>query len=157
MTRAGLTIESDFGEEKREVRAELTLANTGVGHAFPTYVTPRVIVEIGQADGEGNPIAATLESHRIARDVSLDLATELADTRLMPDESRRYRYQRPRDPTAQGVFFRIRVQPDAFYAEFYRAVWDDPDYAPGQEALREALRQAEASPYVLFRQYRPFR
>jgi hypothetical protein len=94
-----------------------------VGHAFPTCVTPRVHVEIGQEDSRGRMIAATIE--------------------------------RPCDPRAVTVAFRVTVEPDAFYADFYRAVLSDPAYAKGRAALREALKRAEASPYDLYRSRQP--
>lgn len=130
--------------------AELAIANTGVGHAFPTYVTPRVLVEIGQADPHGRWIAGTVERHVIGRDVSLDLTSERADTRLMPDETRRYAYQRPLAARAAAVAFRITVRPDDFYAKFYRATLKDPELKSGRSAIRAALRHAETSAYVLF-------
>ncbi|MBI4984496.1 MAG: hypothetical protein HZC24_03905 [Rhodocyclales bacterium] len=156
MVRSGLAIAaSEPAARDGVVAAELSIANVGVGHAFPTYVTPRVVVEIGQADRAGKPLAATVERHLIARDVSLDLATEHADTRLLPDESRRYAYRRPRDARAAALVFRIVVAPDDFYARFYRASLRDPDVRKGRAALREALRRAEASSYVLFESRRP--
>lgn len=156
MVKSGLSIETALtGIASGRVRAELSIANTGIGHAFPTYVTPRVFVEIGQADRQGKIIASTIERHLIARDVSLDLAEERADTRLMPDEKRRYAYERQIDPRATAVVFRIVVHPDAFYADFYRATLGDPDFKMGRGALREALRQAEGSPYELFARREP--
>lgn len=137
------------------VTMELTIANRNVGHAFPTYVTPRVVVEIVQEDRRGKAIAATIERRLIARDVSLDLQTERADTRIMPDEVRRYGYDGPRHPKAVALTVRITVEPDAFYADFYRATLRDPDFRKGRTALREALRRAEASSYELFRSRRP--
>ncbi|NMG45563.1 hypothetical protein GPA22_17755 [Aromatoleum toluvorans] len=132
------------------VTAGFTIASRGVGHAFPTYVTPRVIVEIGQAGQDGALLPETLERHVIGRDVSLDLSEERSDTRLLPDELRRYRYSRPLAATAVALVARVRVEPDAFYAEFYRATLRDPDFIKGREALSAALRQAEASGYVLY-------
>lgn len=156
MVRSGLTVETAISAVGGgRVGAELSIANTGVGHAFPTYVTPRVFVEIGQADRRGKLIAATVERHLIARDVSLDLAEERADTRVMPDEKRRYAYERPLDARATAVVFRIVVHPDAFYADFYRAILRDPDFKKGRAALHEALRQAEGSPYELFARREP--
>jgi len=144
---------SPHREPGGRVRAELSLANTGAGHAFPTYVTPRVQVEIGQEDREGRPIGSSVERHLIARDVTLDLTAERADTRLMPGERRRYGYDRPLDPRAQGLVFRVIVQPDAFYADFYRATLARSP----SPLLQEALRQAESSPYELFSARQPLR
>ena len=46
---------------------------------------------------------------------------------------------------------RIRVEPDAFYAEFYRPTLGDPGVDAGREAIRQALNHAERSGYVLYR------
>lgn len=151
MVRSGLTVETIAPTRVAgRLNAEISIANTGVGHAFPTYVTPQVAVEIEQVDNRGKLIAATTERHLIAREVSLDLSAELADTRLMPDEKRRYLYDRPFDPRAVAVVFRIVVRPDVFYAAFYRATLSDSEFRKGRAALREALRRATTSSYVAF-------
>lgn len=150
MVKSGLSIVTTLHAAEDPLEATLTIINSGVGHAFPTYVTARVLVEIGQEDRHGNLIASTVERHLIARDVTLDLTEEKADTRLKPDETRRYAYARPRHPRATAVVIRITVAPDAFYADFYQAVLQDPAYAAGRAELQEALRQAQSSPYELF-------
>lgn len=150
MTRQGLTITfSPLASGTGRVAAELAMTNSGVGHAFPTYVTPRVTVEIIQEDAAGHDIPGTMERHRIARQVSADLSREIADTRLLPDATRRYAYRRPRHAQAVALIARIKVEPDYFYANFYRATLRDPAYRKGHATLREALRQAEQSPYLL--------
>jgi len=151
MVKAGLAIETSApAVSGGRIKAELRIANHGVGHAFPTYVTPHVIVEIGQADESGAPIPDTVERHLIARDVSLDLSVERADTRILPDELRRYGYDRPLAARAARLAVRIRVEPDAFYAEFYRATLRDPGIGKGRQALLRALHDAERSGYVLY-------
>ena len=151
MVKSGLSIETALSAvADSRVDASLSIANTGVGHAFPTYVTPKVVVEIAQEDGRGKVIPVTVESHLISREVSLDLTVEHADTRLMPDERRVYAYRRRLDPQAKAVVFRITVYPDAFYARFYRATLRDPSLHKGRTALREALKRAETSQYQLF-------
>ncbi|NMG16113.1 multiheme c-type cytochrome [Aromatoleum bremense] len=151
MVRAGLAIEFPAPSTAAgRVTAELTITSRGVGHAFPTYVTPQVIVEIGQAGRDGALLPETVERHLIARDVSLDLSEERSDTRILPDEARRYGYDRPRAARAAALVARIRVEPDAFYAEFYRATLRDTGFTKGRAAIGEALRQAERSGYVLY-------
>lgn len=151
MVKSGLAIETTAPKvDGGQVAAELHIANRGVGHAFPTYVTPHVWVEIGQAGSDGALIESTVERHLIARDVSLDLSTERADTRILPDEVRRYAYTRPLHPQAAALAVRIKVEPDAFYTDFYRATLRDPDFKQGRAALRQALRHAEGSGYVLY-------
>jgi len=151
MVRSGLTIGSALVPAAAgRVAAELSVANTGVGHDFPTYVTPKVEVEIAQLDRHGKVIPATVLRRLISRDVNLDLTVERADTRLRPDELRRYRYERARERRAVAVLCRITVFPDAFYAGFYRATLKDPSFRVGRAAIGAALRRAEASPYVLY-------
>lgn len=151
MVRSG--VEVDFPAPvfaANRVTAQFAITNRGVGHAFPTYVTPKVIVEIGQAAGDGTLLPATVERHLIARDVSLDLSEERTDTRLLPDETRRYDYDRERAAGAIALVARVRIEPDAFYAEFYRATLRNPDFVKGRAALGAALEQAESSGYVLY-------
>lgn len=151
MVKSGLRIDTTPATVAGgRVGAALSITNTGVGHAFPSYVTPRVEIEIAQADRRGKTLAGTLERYQIVRDVSLDLTVEHADTRLLPDEQRRYNYDRPRDPRTASVLFRITVYPDAFYAKFYRATLRDPQLGRGRAALREALRRAEHSHFEIF-------
>jgi hypothetical protein len=151
MVRSGLSIEATPPTvADGRVNAKLSITNTGIGHAFPTYVTPKIVVEMAQEDRHGKIIAVTVVRHLIVRDVSLDLVTERADTRLMPDEKRPYNYDRPLAPRAVSVVFRLTVYPDAFYAKFYRATLRDPDFTKGRAAIHDALRKAEASPYELY-------
>lgn len=153
MVRSGIDIQTSAATIRNDqISLEITIANTNVGHAFPSYVTPHVIVEITQQDRQGQTIPETVAQHLIARDISLDLSTERTDTRLMPDEVRRYVYRRARHPGAVAIATRIMVEPDAFYVNFYRATLKDPTFRKGRTALQEALNRAEASPYELYRQ-----
>lgn len=151
MVRSGLDIDASApAVAGGRVTAELRIASRNVGHAFPTYVTPQVVVEIGQLDADGAPLETTIDRQIIAREVSPDLATERFDTRIMPDEVRRYGYDRPLAREAVRLSMRIRVEPDAFYAGFYRTTLRDAGFTTGQAAIAEALRRAEASAYVLY-------
>ncbi len=133
----------------------LTLSNTGVGHQFPTYVTPRVVMEAYQLDGGGQPIPETRLERIIARQVSLDLSQELFDTRLAPGQTARLIYEATRHPRARAILFRIQVQPDNFYREFYQATLENDSNLSGATTLRDALRNAEASLYTLYHQEVP--
>ncbi|BCB27377.1 hypothetical protein SKTS_22630 [Sulfurimicrobium lacus] len=151
MVKSGLKIEASRPiVANGHVSATLQIINHGVGHAFPTYVTPRVMVEIGQESRSGKMIGQTVERHLIARDVSLNLQAEKSDTRIMPDETRRYGYAKVLHPEAVVLTVRIMVEPDAFYADFYRATLDDPEFRVGRKAISEALRLAEQAPYAVF-------
>lgn len=151
MVAAALQIESDPPkQEAGMVTAGLTLANTGAGHYVPTYVTPRIVVSIAQTTRDGAVIAETTVTDYIGRGVPVDLSDEWYDTRIAPDARHHADYVRPRHPRAAGLRYRVLVEPDEFYARFYRALLADPDLRDGRSALEQALRAAEASPFVLF-------
>ena len=152
---SGVEITLDQNKTTDGTLGALTLTNTGTGHRFPTYVTPRVVMEAVQLNESGEPVAETLREQVIARQVALDLSRELFDTRLAPGESARLAYDVPLQPEAGAVRFRIRVEPDAFYRDFYQATLDNGFSDQGAETLRLALRNAEASVYTLFNEEIP--
>lgn len=130
------------------VHAALTLRNTGAGHYFPTYVTPKVIIEIEQVDSKGRALPGTRVEHVIQRKVPLDLSREIADTRLPPDGEFRLDYAQPLQKAAVALVFRLRVEPDEFYAGLYRNLLADGEAKKGKEMIRAALRHAESSGFV---------
>src|SRR5215471_18157879 len=85
MVRSGLTPE--FVAESQKARFRLT--STGIGHAFPTYVTPKVIMKAVALDDSGGPISGSEVRSVIQRQVeSVDGAwIERSDTRLLPGQS----------------------------------------------------------------------
>ena len=156
MARAGLVIDAARPRlSNGQVSGELTITNRNVGHYFPTYVTPKITVDIVQVGNDGRSIDELAVQHIIARGVSLDLTTETFDTRIAPDEVRRYGYGKPLGPLAAQLVYRITVEPDAFYVSFYRARLEDPDVGKGRSALMRALRNAEGSAYVLYESEQP--
>ena len=153
--RGGITITASPARiETGAVLATLTLRNTGTGHHFPTYVTPRVVAEIFQAGADGRPLAGTRQEHVIARQVTLDLSREVADTRLAADEEARLDYRRPRDPRASTLAYRVRVEPDAFYTEFYRSLLAG-GAGKGEKMIRQALADSLASHFTIFDESQP--
>jgi hypothetical protein len=85
MVAAGLTPHMTADAE----RVRFEVANTGVGHAFPTYVTPKVVMRAVALDIAGAPRLETLRSYEIVRKVRYenDRWIELSDTRLLPGQS----------------------------------------------------------------------
>src|SRR6185503_19341518 len=59
----------------QEFTVTLDVRNTRVGHAFPTYVTPRVLLRGELLDASG-PVAGSRREVVIAREVALDLSRE---------------------------------------------------------------------------------
>ncbi len=126
----------------------LSISSTAIGHAFPTYVTPKVLVLEQAFDGKGSLLQSW--QWAIVREVYYDQGwKERRDTRLMPGETRLYRAAKiPK--TAVRLRFRIEVQPDAFYQGVYRSLLQHQTEQAGDQALRKALAMTESSPYTLY-------
>jgi hypothetical protein len=151
MVRSGVRFTPDEIElTSGTLRTGLSVRNTGTGHYFPTYVTPRVVAEIEQVDAKGHFLPKTRGDRSIQRQVPVDLSHEIADTRLPPDGELHLDYALPRDPRATAVIYRLRVEPDEFYARFYRALLADGGAGKGKKQIQDALRQAESSGFVAF-------
>jgi hypothetical protein len=139
------------------VVAGLAIRNTGTGHRFPTYVTPRVTAEIYQAGADGRMLPRTLQQHVIARLVELDLSHEIADTRLAPDEDAMLNYRARMDPRAAFLVYRMRVEPDAFYTEFFKSLLAGGQAVRGKTMIRAALANSQRANFIFFEERRPLR
>ncbi len=128
----------------------MTVTNTGVGHNFPSYVTPLVIVSGTLIDNTGLAIPGTLQQGYIGWRVSLDVQREIADTRLAPGESFKFDYAPRARKEAAGIALEVWVEPDEFYNRFFKASLQYGRYA-SKETMEEALRITEESKYRLFR------
>ena len=129
------------------VQATLTITTTRVGHAFPTYVTPAVLVRAELIDAGGVAVPDSVEERRIGRQVPLDLSREIADTRIPPGGRFTLNYAR-RLPTS-GLRLRVTVTvlPDEFYTRFFEAMLG----AAGEnDQLRIALEATRRSAYTLY-------
>src|SRR5436190_24027958 len=101
MVKSGVRIRLATGQTRYrpgdQLRATLTIASTGVGHYFPTYVTPRVLVRAELLEGGDRPVADSVEERAIGREVPVDLSREIADTRIPPGGRFTLRYTRRLD------------------------------------------------------------
>ncbi|HEV8584107.1 MAG TPA: multiheme c-type cytochrome [Methylomirabilota bacterium] len=131
------------------VAARLVVENSGVGHRFPTYVTPLVILRAELVDGAGRALPGTREERRIGREVSLDLERELADTRLAPGERAELVYARALEGGAVAARFSVVVYPDAFYTGFFEALLRQGT-GRGEADIRRALDDARRSAFTVF-------
>ncbi|MGH7310150.1 MAG: multiheme c-type cytochrome [Candidatus Rokuibacteriota bacterium] len=155
---SGLTItaEADAGAYRPGETATVTLrvTSTRVGHAFPTYVTPRVVLAIELIDPRGQVVPGSRVEAVIGREVSLDLTRELSDTRLHPGESRslvfRGRLDRPGLRARAGVV----VFPDAFYTGFFESLLAQ-GAGQGAAEIRRALEQTRRSSFTVFEKELP--
>ena len=151
MVKKGVEIRAgDVSIANDQVAARLDVTNTGVGHHFPTYVTPKVVILGVQLDAAGNRLKESEQQFVIGRQVSLDLSEEFADTRIAPDARASFDYRRPRHSSATALVWEVRVQPDAFYLEFYESLLRDAPRGRSRQLITQARDAASASPYLVF-------
>lgn len=157
MTRRGIAVStiSPRMDATNHVNATLRMTNTGAGHYFPTYVTPRVVVTIAQESARGDPLKDTAKEYVIGRQVTPDLSEESFDTRIAPDEERVIEYRTTLHPRAARLAVEIRVEPDAFYTRFYRSLLKDGAARRGRALIAKALEDSLASRYTLYSDRQP--
>ncbi len=136
-------------EADGRVRADLVVANRDVGHAFPSYVTPRVFLSIYQVDPSGNELADTRLEAVIGREVDLGTGTERFDTRVLPGESAKLAYDRPRASQGVAVVGRVWIDPDFHYRNVFATLSTAYASEPARAEMREALRRIADSGYLL--------
>ena len=132
-----------------ELRATLTIANVGVGHAFPTYVTPRVLVRAELVDADGRLVPGSVEERAIGREVPLDLSREIADTRIPAGGRFTLAYARPLDRAGLRLRVGVTVFPDHFYTGFFESLLASGAGA-GTAQIREALDASRRSVFTIF-------
>jgi hypothetical protein len=158
MVRSGLTItlrpDRDRHRPGESVTATLTVTNSGVGHYFPTYVTPRVVARVELRDAQGRTVPGSVEEQVIAREVTLDLSREVRDTRVAPGQSFVLRYRRPLKVSGARLRAVLTVYPDHFYTGFFESVLAQ-GAGRGADQLREALAVTRRSAFVVYEDERP--
>ncbi len=132
-------------------RAVFRLTNTGVGHAFPTYVTPKVVMMGIALDEQGKPVVGTEVSSVIQRRVEQIDGNwiERADTRLTPGQSATLEMPWP---NSGAVRLWLEVRPDDFYdhSVYDGLLHDLLKNTAAAHLIAEADRRAQANRYRLF-------
>jgi hypothetical protein len=105
-------------------------------------------------DGAGRVIAGTRAERRIAREVTLDLERELADTRLAPGERAELVYAQALEGGAVAARFSVIVYPDAFYTGFFEALLRQ-GAGRGEADVRRALDDTRRSAFSVFEALSP--
>jgi hypothetical protein len=150
MVRAAVEVELlPAKSAPEEVRATLVVTNRDVGHAFPSYVTPRVWMEAWQADSDAREIDGTRMKAVIGREVDFSTWQEVFDTRLLPGESATLAYAGPRQPAARLLVARVTVDPDAHYRGVFAGLLPTLSDPEAKRLIGEALRRTETSRFVL--------
>jgi hypothetical protein len=134
------------------LQAVLRMTNSGVGHYFPTYLTPRVVVRFGLLGKDGLPVPDTQKEAVIGREVPLDLSDEIFDTRIPPGETVTINYSQKVSRPGLTLRATVMVEPDYFYSKFFRAILDGGQVARGLPHMQQALQRTLDSPFVVFKQ-----
>jgi hypothetical protein len=125
---------------------EARLTNSGVGHMFPTYATPRAILAVELLDEAGRIVQTRREVIERALDFSADPPRELADTRLAPGAT--LKAVVPPDPRGRSVRASLVVRPDHFYERQFSAAAGDRHQPEVRRLLEGALRRTRGSSFT---------
>jgi hypothetical protein len=154
MVKEGVTIDLQLSQATYKVgeklEATLTLTNSGVGHYFPTYVTPKVVLRIQLLDPNGQVITESVKEEIVGRQVTLDLDREIADTRIPPKGMHVFRYAGIVNRAGLKLHAEVVVYPDEFYRQFYEAKLAGQLSKIERQRLGIALEDTRKSVYRLF-------
>lgn len=144
MTRKGL----DFKLVQKENGALLTIESKWIGHAFPTYVTPKVVVLAEAVDGSGKSLRKW--QWEVFRDVYFDGSwKERSDTRLMPGEIRAFEASDAPAETDK-IRYEVKVIPDYFYKGVYQGLLHGGLEGDAERLIRQAVEHADSNDYTLY-------
>ncbi|MFQ5533735.1 MAG: multiheme c-type cytochrome [Sphingomonadales bacterium] len=147
MVESGLTATFDATKDQ----ARFTLTNSGVGHAFPTYVTPKVVMHAVALDADGEPVPGAEASHLIQRVVSFvgGQWVESLDSRLMPGQSAALKLAWG---DSDKVKMWLAVHPDDFYDHkvYDQLIQQGRPESSATRLIVEADKLAQESRFRLF-------
>jgi hypothetical protein len=153
MVRSGLLISVESDKERyrtgETVGVRLTVTNSKVGHAFPTYVTPRVVASGELINRSGRVLAGSREEAIIGREVTLDLSKEEFDTRLLPGQRFVFQYRRPLPQAGLRLRLAVTVYQDHFYTRFFESLLAG-GAGKGTPQIKEALALTKASAFTVY-------
>ena len=156
MVRAAVEVELGVpAVEEDRLRAALALHSRDVGHAFPTYVTPRVFLAVWQEDSAGHEIAGTRVQDVVGREIDFASWKEVFDTRIPPGGSHVLRYDEVRRPNATGLVGQVLVDPDFHYRGVFASLLETYEAPEARGRIEEAHRRTLGSGYVLSELRRP--
>jgi len=158
MVRSGLTITAKADAERYRpgdtALVTLRVTSSRIGHAFPTYVTPRVVLSAELVDDAGQVLAGSRREQVIGREVALDLSRELSDTRLLPGRSATLTYRVKVEAPGMRARVAVVVEPDAFYVAFFETLLRQ-GAGRGEAQIRPALEAARRAPFSVFERVLP--
>jgi len=143
-----VTLVLDPSPEGR-VSARLALRSVRVGHMLPTYVTPRIFLEVFQVDASGAAIPSTTETSVIGRQVDFATNVDVFDTRVAPGGTATLAYRHARAAGAAALLGRVTVDPDFHYRGVFASYLPGLTDPEARRLIAAALERASDSVYVL--------
>ncbi len=144
MTRKGVR----FALQQVARSARFTITSVWVGHAFPTYVTPEIVVRGEARDGDGKVLKRW--QWRIGRAVRYrDGWQEVRDSRIMPGEVRAF-VAAPLPAAARSYHLQVDVAPDHFYKGVYRDLLQAAGSPVAGQLIQHAAKVANSDDYRLY-------
>ncbi len=151
MVKRGVSFEILAKEIRKDsIKVSLIITNSGVGHYFPTYATPLIVIRGFMLDSKGKTIKDSIKESYIGRKISLNLEQEHFDTRIPPKGSFQFEYENILHKDADRFIIEAKVYPDKFYNEFYKSILKEGS-AYNKELIKEALKATEKSVYTLYK------
>ena len=154
MVRSGVEVELHLNKKIYEVgdklQATLILTNRRVGHYFPTYVTPKVILRMELLGPDSEVLLDSVKEEIVGRQVTLNLDREIADTRIPPRGKHTFNYSGTIDRTGLKLHAVVIIYPDDFYARFYEARLSGLLSTIERRRFSQALQDTRTSVYKLF-------
>lgn len=153
MVRQALSgdIETDT-DDPAGVRVRAEVRNMGAGHYFPTYLVPRVRLQL-VAEGGARGERHVLDEAIVSRETDIWLSEEYSDTRLAPDAARVLEGVLPEsESTEWHLYVQVDVAPKEHYERMFAGVLDDSDVKLDPETrsiLTAALAEARGTRYSL--------
>ncbi len=159
MVKKGVTISVALERQSyrpgERILARVTIANTGTGHYFPTYMTPKIFVRGYLVNEKGERYPGTLQEAIIGREATPDLSREIYDTRIPPGNSLVISYAEVMQEAGQQLRVEIVVHPDHFYTRFYENYLAQGRGGKGRAYIEEALAHTRKTPFTLYEQTFP--
>ncbi|EMY71061.1 ammonia-forming cytochrome c nitrite reductase subunit c552 [Leptospira vanthielii] len=140
-------------ENKGIYHIKAELKSIGVGHAFPTYIVPKIYLRFYVVLKE-KPTPILLEESVIGRIVNTNLTEEYLDTRIQPQKSHFVRFDfEPKENKIQKFLWELEVDPDEQYIRSFEEQLrekGDKLSIPTKKLLQESLSEKKNSRYMLF-------
>ncbi|MBS2032330.1 MAG: cytochrome c3 family protein [Deltaproteobacteria bacterium] len=136
---------------------EIALTNAAVGHDFPSYVTPRVVLSVQPEDAQGHPVGAPSQQvlGRAVRWAG-ERWQEDSDTRVPPGGTVRLRYRLALPPSVARLHATVSVEPDAAYVRIFSELLAAGGLPAERERdLRMGLAKAQTARYEIFDETQP--